>query len=84
MIHAGFGIYRALLDNLDYRLDQTAPFNTTECFKNVSVAGLQIVPGAPLAGTKSRPAAFSRTLTRPTVLDVDLQDRAADCAQHLA
>ena len=29
VIHAGFGIYRALLDNLDYRLDQTAPFNTT-------------------------------------------------------
>jgi hypothetical protein len=46
MIRAGFGIYRALLDNLDYRLDQTAPFNTTQTLKNVSLAHLQIVPGA--------------------------------------
>ena len=27
VIRTGFGIYRSLLDNLDYRLDQTAPFN---------------------------------------------------------
>ncbi|HMD22410.1 MAG TPA: carboxypeptidase-like regulatory domain-containing protein, partial [Alloacidobacterium sp.] len=30
VVHAGFGIYRALLDSLDYRLDQNAPFNTTQ------------------------------------------------------
>ena len=35
VVHAGFGIYRALLDNLDYRLDQTAPFNATESLKNI-------------------------------------------------
>ncbi len=28
-IRAGFGLHHSLLDNLDYRLDQAAPFNTT-------------------------------------------------------
>ncbi|MBV9744857.1 MAG: TonB-dependent receptor, partial [Acidobacteriia bacterium] len=57
VIHAGFGIYRALLDNIDYRLDQTAPFNTTDTLKNVSLAGLQITPGAPLpSGSKISPS----------------------------
>lgn len=68
-IHAGFGIYRALLDNLDYRLDQTAPFNTTESLKNIPVAGLQIVPGAPLpAGTKVSPSGSQTDLYTPTVI----------------
>ena len=53
VIHAGFGMYRALLDNLDYRLDQTAPFNTTESLKNVPLAGLHDRSGTPLpAGTQ--------------------------------
>ena len=69
VIHSGFGIYRALLDNLDYRLDQTAPFNTTESIKNVSLAGLQIVPGAPLpAGTKVSPSGSQTDLYTPTVI----------------
>jgi hypothetical protein len=69
VVHAGFGIYRALLDNLDYRLDQTAPFNATESLKNISVAGLQIVPGSPLpAGTKISPSGSQPDLFTPTVL----------------
>ncbi|HWB31969.1 MAG TPA: carboxypeptidase-like regulatory domain-containing protein [Acidobacteriaceae bacterium] len=28
VLHAGVGLHRALLDTLDYRLDQSAPFNT--------------------------------------------------------
>jgi hypothetical protein len=40
VVHAGFGIYRALLDNLDYRLDANAPFNTTQAIKNISIANL--------------------------------------------
>jgi hypothetical protein len=69
VIHAGFGMYRALLDNLDYRLDQTAPFNTTESLKNVSLAGLSIVPGAPLpAGTKISPSGVQPDAYTPTVL----------------
>jgi carboxypeptidase family protein len=69
VIHAGFGIYRALLDNLDYRLDQTAPFNTTESLKNVPLAGLQIVPGSPLpAGTKISPSGSQPDLYTPTII----------------
>jgi hypothetical protein len=69
VVHAGFGIYRALLDNLDYRLGQTAPFNATESLKNIPVAGLLIVPGAPLpAGTKISPSGSQPDLFTPTVI----------------
>jgi hypothetical protein len=69
VIHAGFGIHRALLDNLDYRLDQTAPFNATESLKNVPLAGLLIVPGSALpAGTKISPSGTQPDLYTPTVI----------------
>ena len=69
VVHAGFGIYRSLLDNLDYRLDQTAPFNATESIKNVPVAGLLIVPGSALpAGTKISPSGAQPDLFTPTVI----------------
>ena len=69
VVHAGFGIYRALLDNLDYRLGQTAPFNATESLKNVPVAGLQIVPGSALpAGTNISPSGSQPDLYTPTVI----------------
>ena len=74
VIHAGFGVYRALLDNVDYRVDQTAPFNTTESLKNVAVGGLQIVPGAPLpAGTKISPSGIQPDAYTPTVLEWSLK-----------
>jgi hypothetical protein len=69
VIHAGFGMYRALLDNLDYRLNQTAPFNATESLKNVPVSGLLIVSGSPLpAGTKISPSGSQPDLYTPTVI----------------
>ncbi|HTR34415.1 MAG TPA: carboxypeptidase regulatory-like domain-containing protein [Bryobacteraceae bacterium] len=69
VIRAGFGIYRALLDNLDYRLDQTAPFNATQSLKNVPVDGLSIVPGAALpAGSKISPSGIQPDAYTPTVL----------------
>ncbi|HUA21341.1 MAG TPA: carboxypeptidase-like regulatory domain-containing protein [Bryobacteraceae bacterium] len=69
VIRAGFGIYRALLDNLDYRLDQTAPFNTTQSLKNVSVEGLSIAPdGALSAGSKISPSGIQPDAYTPTVL----------------
>jgi len=69
VVHAGFGVYRSLLDNLDYRLDQTAPFNATESLKNIPVAGLQIVPGSALpAGTKISPSGSQPDLYTPTVI----------------
>ena len=36
-VRASFGVHRALLDTLDYRLDQTAPFNSTLSFSNTTV-----------------------------------------------
>ena len=69
VIHAGFGIYNALLDNIDYRLDQTAPFNTTQALKNVSVDGLQITPGsAAPAGSKISPSGIQPDAYTPTVV----------------
>lgn len=69
VITSGFGIYRALMDGIDYRLDQTAPFNATETLKNVSVDGLLITPGSPLpAGTKISPSGIQPDAYTPTVL----------------
>jgi len=69
VIHAGFGMHRDLLDNLDYRLDQTAPFNATESLKNVSLSGLLIVPGSPLPATaKISPSGAQPDLYTPTVI----------------
>lgn len=69
VIHAGFGIYNALLDNLDYRLDQTAPFNTTDSLKNVPLANLHIVPGAPLPSSSLiSPSGIQPDAYTPTIL----------------
>jgi hypothetical protein len=74
VIRAGFGVYRQLLDDLDYRLDQTAPFNTTQSLKNVAVNGLQIVPGAPIAsGGKVSPSGVQPDAYTPTVLSWNLK-----------
>ncbi len=37
-VRASIGLHHSLLDNLDYRLDQAAPFNTTLSYSNVPVA----------------------------------------------
>jgi hypothetical protein len=69
VIHAGFGIYHALLDNIDYRLDQTAPFNTTDTLKSIPVAGLLIAPGEALpSGSKISPSGIQPDAYTPTVL----------------
>ena len=44
-VRGGFGLYHGLLDTLDYRLDQTGPFNTAESISNIAVSDLQITPG---------------------------------------
>src|SRR5271168_2751466 len=73
IVHAGFGVYRALLDNLDYRLDQTAPFNTTNTLKNVPVSSLNIVPGeAPPSGSLISPSGVQPDAYTPTVLSWSL------------
>ncbi len=69
VIHAGFGIYNALLDSLDYRLDQTAPFNTTESLKNVSLANLRIAPGSTLShGGLISPSGIQPDAYTPTIV----------------
>src|SRR5580658_3543457 len=69
IVHAGFGVYHALLDNLDYRLDQTAPFNTTNTLKNVPVSSLNIIPGeAPPSGSLISPSGVQPDAYTPTVL----------------
>jgi hypothetical protein len=68
VVHAGFGIYDDLQDDLSYRLDQNAPFNTTLSLKNVAVSSLHFVPGAPLpAGGLISPGGVQPNLFTPTV-----------------
>jgi len=74
VIRAGFGIYPALLDSLDYRLDQTFPFNTTESLKNVPLANLSVVPGAPLSSSGLiSPSGIQPDAYTPTVLSYTLK-----------
>jgi Carboxypeptidase regulatory-like domain len=73
VVHAGFGIYRALLDSLDYRLDQNAPFNTTQSIKNVVVSALHFVPGQPApSGSKISPSGVQPDAYTPTLLSWSL------------
>lgn len=69
VVHAGIGIYSSLLDSLDYRLDQNAPFNTTQTLKNVDVSALHFVPGAPPpSGSKVSPSGIQPDAYTPTSL----------------
>ncbi len=69
VIHAGFGIYHGLLDDLSYRLDQNAPFNTTVTLKNLPLSSLNIVPGAALpTGGAISPAGVQPDIYTPTIL----------------
>ncbi|GGH02724.1 TonB-dependent receptor [Silvibacterium dinghuense] len=73
IVHTGFGIYRALLDNLDYRLDQTAPYNTTNTLKSVALSSLSITPGdTPPSGSKVSPSGVNPDAYTPTVLSWSL------------
>ena len=68
VVKAGFGIHRALLDTLDYRLDQTAPYNTTLSFSNTTVAKLPALSLASATGGKVSPSNVQRNIETPTVL----------------
>ena len=73
-VHGGFGIYHGLLDTLDYRLDQTAPFNTAETVKNIPVSKLKITPGTPPpAGTLVSPSNVQPDIDTPAVLQWSLR-----------
>ena len=73
VIRAGFGMYRSLLDDLDYRLDQAAPFNSTQSIKNVALSTIQIVPGHSLpAGSLISPSGIQPNAQTPTVISYTL------------
>jgi hypothetical protein len=62
VVRASFGLHHALLDNLDYRLDQSAPFNTIFANKNSTVAN-------PTGGTSSvSPSTDQPDISTPSVL----------------
>lgn len=73
-LRGGFGVHRALLDTLDYRLDQTAPFNTTNTLKSVAVSSLHFTPGIQPSGTgKISPSSVQPDINTPTVLSWTLR-----------
>ena len=73
-VRGGFGLYHGLLDTLDYRLDQTAPFNTAESIKNVAVSELNITPGTPPpAGALISPSNVQPDISTPAVLEWSLR-----------
>jgi len=69
VIQAGFGIYYTLNDSINYRLTQSAPFNSVLVLRNVPLASIHIVPGAaPPSGAKISPAGVQPDLATPTLI----------------
>jgi len=67
-IKGSFGVHRALIDTLDYRLDQTAPYNTTLSYSNTTVSKLASLSLASAIGGKVSPSNVQRDIQTPTVL----------------
>ena len=68
-VRADFGVHRALLDALDYRLDQTAPFNTTLSFTNTTVDKLaELATGTAGGSGQISPSNVQPDIYTPTVL----------------
>ncbi len=68
-VRANFGVHRALLDTLDYRLDQTAPFNTTLSFSNTTVDKLaSLASGSSTGSGLISPSNVQPDIATPTVL----------------
>ena len=71
-LRGSFGVHRALLDTLDYRLDQTAPFNTTLSYSNTTVSKLPSLSTGEVAGLVS-PSNVQPDIRTPTVLSWTLK-----------
>ncbi len=67
-VRAGFGLHHSLLDNLDYRFDQAAPYNTTLTYSGVPISN----PTGGAAGLIS-PSNVQPDIATPTVLAYDLR-----------
>jgi hypothetical protein len=71
VIRAGAGLYYALIDNLDYRLDQNGPFNTVQASKKATVA--QIEGTGTIPTPLVIPSGVQPDLKTPTVIAYDLK-----------
>ena len=70
-VKASFGVHRALLDTLDYRLTQNAPYNTTLSYSNVTVDQLGPISRGTTTGVttgKISPSNVQPDIQTPTVL----------------
>lgn len=67
-IKGSFGLHRALLDTLDYRLNQAAPFNTTLSYSNTTVSKLPQLSTSSASGGLVSPSNVQRDIATPTVL----------------
>src|SRR5260370_22198721 len=68
-LRASLGLHHSLLDNLDYRLDQAAPFNTTLSQTNVAVSSLNIAAATQAsAGSLISPSNVQPDIATPAVL----------------
>lgn len=67
-IKGSIGLHRALLDALDYRLDQTAPYNTTLSYSNTTVDQLAALSTSTATGGLVSPSNVQRNLATPSVL----------------
>jgi hypothetical protein len=66
-ISAGAGLHHSLLDSLDYRLDQAAPFNTVYSYSSTTVAN-------PTGGTALvSPSTIDSGIATPTLIAYDLR-----------
>jgi hypothetical protein len=65
VIRAGFGTYYDLLDNLSYRLDQNAPYNTVAAVKSIPFSSIS--PTASYPAAKIVPSGVQSNLQTPAV-----------------
>ena len=73
-VRASVGLHHSLLDNLDYRLDQAAPYNTTLALKNVAVSSLNITPQTTAgAGALISPSNVQPDIDTPAVVSWTLK-----------
>jgi hypothetical protein len=73
-VRGGFGLHHSLLDNLDYRLDQAAPFNTTLTQSNVAVSSLNITTATQAsAGSLISPSNVQPDIATPAILSWDFR-----------
>ena len=66
-VTASAGLHHSLLDALDYRLDQAAPYNTVNSYSSTTVAD-------PISGTpKVSPSTVATNISTPTLLSYSLK-----------